>query len=96
MYLEYTNIHIKDLTIIKLESYSIKNVCSCIDNAFNTEIINSYTIKNSSGVQILKLKDRIIANCLKLNRDIQNEDQVYYKRNHTAIGYYLNLGDLFF
>jgi DNA gyrase subunit A len=64
--------------------------------AFNTEIINPLSTKNSAGVQILKLRDHTIAAGVKLLRDVTIQDLNYYKRNQAAIGYYLKPGDSVF
>ena len=64
--------------------------------AFNTEIINPLSTKNSSGVQILKLKGNAIAAGVKLLRDVSIKDLSYYKRNQAAIGYYIKPDDIVF
>jgi DNA gyrase subunit A len=64
--------------------------------AFNTEIINPLSTKNSSGVQILKLRDHTIAAGVKLIPEVQIQDLNYYKRSQAAIGYYLKPGDKVF
>lgn len=92
-YLESTLIFVKhipaDLDLIIFSSS--KKVL-----AFNTEIINALSTKNSAGVQILKLRPPTIAAGVKLLRDVTIQDLAYYKRNHAAIGYYLKPGDKVF
>lgn len=64
--------------------------------AFNTEIINPLSTKNSAGVQILKLRDHTIAAGVKLIPEVTLKDLAYYKRNQAAIGYYQKPGDVVF
>lgn len=61
--------------------------------AFNTTMINPLTTKNSSGVQILKLRDHSIAAGVKLFSEVKIQDIEYYKRSQAAMGYFLKPGD---
>jgi DNA gyrase subunit A len=63
---------------------------------FNTEIIKPLLTKSSSGVQIMKLRDHVIAAGIKMIHEVTIQDITYYKRNQAAIGYYLKIGDIVF